>query len=189
MCIWRGCSYHHWNHIPLCWCPHDSHFLAVASRRAAGAIGHGDPRVRCPPRQLRSSTSLIGYFLASARNEPSVRNERHVCLSTAAPDYSGLFEHNAAIYWIDGRAMPREQQLLDSTNITENVLLSELLFPLGMRYHALHHLFPRLPYHNLGIAHRRLMFHLPDDLPYRETVYPTWLAVVRKLLMNVRRHS
>jgi hypothetical protein len=36
-------------------------------------------------------------------------------------------------------------------------------FPLGLRYHALHHLFPSLPYHALGTAHRRLIVALPPD--------------------------
>jgi fatty acid desaturase len=39
----------------------------------------------------------------------------------------------------------------------------------GLRYHALHHLFPSLPYHNLGRAHQRLMAELPTDSPYRLT--------------------
>jgi len=30
----------------------------------------------------------------------------------------------------------------------------------GLRYHALHHLMPSLPYHSLGEAHRRLRVHL-----------------------------
>jgi fatty acid desaturase len=42
--------------------------------------------------------------------------------------------------------------------------------PLGQRYHALHHVFPSIPYHWLGVAHRRLMRQLPADNPYRKTV-------------------
>ncbi len=80
----------------------------------------------------------------------------------------------------DGQKMSHEEQLLDSTNI-EGGSLTEILFPLGMRYHALHHLFPKLPYHNLGIAHRRLTARLAADSPYRETVFPSWIAVIRQL--------
>lgn len=61
-------------------------------------------------------------------------------------------------------------QLLDSNTIPGNPLLTELWAPLGMRYHALHHLVPSLPYHNMGRAHRRLMRELPADSPYRRTV-------------------
>lgn len=61
-------------------------------------------------------------------------------------------------------------QLLDSNTIPGHPLFTELWAPLGMRYHALHHLVPSLPYHNMGRAHRRLMRDLPDDSPYRRTV-------------------
>ena len=43
---------------------------------------------------------------------------------------------------------------------------AELWAPLGMRYHALHHLFPTLPFHNLGAAYRRLVAALPIDSFY-----------------------
>ena len=38
--------------------------------------------------------------------------------------------------------------------------LSVLWAPVGLRYHALHHLMPSMPYHSLGEAHRRLRLHL-----------------------------
>ena len=38
--------------------------------------------------------------------------------------------------------------------------------PVGLRYHALHHLLPRLPYHNLGKAHARLSAQLAAISPY-----------------------
>jgi fatty acid desaturase len=41
--------------------------------------------------------------------------------------------------------------------------------PLGLRYHALHHLLPSLPYHNLHNAHLRLLEALPSDSPYHQT--------------------
>jgi len=57
-------------------------------------------------------------------------------------------------YESDGNTMSHVDQFLDSTNVTGN-WLTEILCPVGLRYHALHHLFPKMPYHNLGIAHRR----------------------------------
>lgn len=62
---------------------------------------------------------------------------------------------------------PFAAQLEDSINITGKSLLSYLTYPIGLRYHALHHLFPTMPYHNLGRAHRLLMARLPVDSPYR----------------------
>jgi fatty acid desaturase len=61
------------------------------------------------------------------------------------------------------------EQVLDSNNYPHRPLLGELWGPVGLRYHALHHLFPALPYHALGEAHRRLMERLPADSPYRRT--------------------
>lgn len=60
----------------------------------------------------------------------------------------------------------RKTQLTDSIN-TVGSPVAALLAPVGLRYHALHHLFPGIPYHNLGLAHRRLMLHLPPEALYR----------------------
>ena len=84
-------------------------------------------------------------------------------------------------YRTDGEPRSHVDQLLDSTNVTGDPVFTELLCPLGMRYHALHHLFPSLPYHNLGAAHRRLMRDLPADSPYREVLYPSIWAALRPL--------
>ncbi len=61
-------------------------------------------------------------------------------------------------------------QLQDSITLPGNAIVTELFVPLGLRYHALHHLFPQLPYHVLGRAHRRLMKELPAGSDYHQTV-------------------
>lgn len=88
-------------------------------------------------------------------------------------------------YQSDGKEMSFADQFLDSTIVTGGPILTEFLCPLGLRYHALHHLFPALPYHNLGRAHRRLMAELPADSPYRSTVYPSIWSVLRELVRNL----
>ena len=82
---------------------------------------------------------------------------------------------------VSGEEMGYLDQLEDSVNITGGPIFTELFFPLGLRYHALHHLFPALPYHNLGIAHRRLMAQLPPNTLYHQTVYPSFWSVMRVL--------
>jgi fatty acid desaturase len=72
-----------------------------------------------------------------------------------------------------GEEMSFEEQLLDTVNYPHAPWISELWGPIGTRYHALHHLFPSMPYHNLGEAHARLMKGLPADSPYRFTVAPS----------------
>jgi fatty acid desaturase len=60
-------------------------------------------------------------------------------------------------------------QLVDSVNLRGVPGITALLAPVGLRYHALHHLLPALPYHSLGRVHRRLLAELPPDSPYRTT--------------------
>ncbi len=66
----------------------------------------------------------------------------------------------------DGGKMTLDEQFLDSVNVPPPNLASELWAPVGLRYHALHHLLPRLPYHNLGKAHARLAGALGADSIY-----------------------
>jgi fatty acid desaturase len=91
-------------------------------------------------------------------------------------------------YQSTGEPMSHEEQLQDSINI-EGGWLTSLFFPLGLRYHALHHLFPGLPYHNLAAAHRRLMAELPADAPYRETVYPSFWSALQAMVTEVQAAS
>jgi len=85
-----------------------------------------------------------------------------------------------------GSPMTFAEQIADSINVPGHPLLTELLFPVGLRYHALHHLFPTIPYHSLGTAHRRLMMHLPPDSPYRRTVRRSYLQAARELWRSAR---
>lgn len=94
-------------------------------------------------------------------------------------------------YQSDGRPMSHLDQLRDSVNLEGMPLVTELFFPLGLRYHALHHLLPTLPYHNLGKAHRRLKKLLPPDSPYHQTIVRSYWQLVAHLLrhaMAVSRH-
>ena len=59
-------------------------------------------------------------------------------------------------YESDGRVRDRRGQLVDSLD-TPGRAWTELWAPVGLRYHALHHYFPGIPYHNLGIAYRRIV--------------------------------
>lgn len=80
-------------------------------------------------------------------------------------------------------------QLTDSINITGKPYISELLFPLGLRYHALHHFFPGIPYHSLGKAHHILMAKLPANSPYHATIRPSFVAALRELWTEANTHA
>ena len=85
-----------------------------------------------------------------------------------------------------GEKMSHEDQLFDSVDITGVPVLTELIFPVGLRYHALHHLFPSLPYHNLRRAHRLLLSELPSNSPYHQVVFPSYWSVIMDLIRTVR---
>jgi fatty acid desaturase len=88
-----------------------------------------------------------------------------------------------------GSTMTFIEQIEDSITVAGHPLLTELLFPVGLRYHALHHLFPSLPYHSLGIAHRRLMAQLPADSPYRGTIRGSFLEAAREMWRSASTSS
>lgn len=85
-----------------------------------------------------------------------------------------------------GETMSHIGQLTDSINISGQTWLTVWLFPVGLRYHALHHLFPGLPYHNLGRAHKRLMTQLPGDSPYHTVNRESFFGAVGELLRGAR---
>ena len=71
----------------------------------------------------------------------------------------------------DGEPMTVTQQYLDSVNVPPPGLLPALWAPVGLRYHALHHLLPGVPYHNLGEAHRRISRELDPGSHYFKANY------------------
>lgn len=80
-----------------------------------------------------------------------------------------------------GGELSFQEQLLDSCDYPYRPWFTELWGPIGTRYHATHHLFPSIPYHNLGKAHRALMAGLPVDSPFRKTVKVSLLAEISEL--------
>ena len=87
-------------------------------------------------------------------------------------------------YENDGEPIDVVAQLLDTVNVPPPAVLPMLWAPVGLRYHALHHLLPNLPYHSLGRAHRRLLERLPADSPYRQTINRRVSDVLARLFRN-----
>ena len=81
----------------------------------------------------------------------------------------------------DGEPMSVTAQYLDSVNVPPPATLPALWAPVGLRYHALHHLLPGVPYHNLGEAHRRLSRELADGSIYFASNHRGLAPLVAKL--------
>ncbi len=88
----------------------------------------------------------------------------------------------------DGESMDRAGQLLDSIE-TPGRWWSELWAPVGLRYHALHHYFPGIPYHHLPEAHRRLVAMLPAESTFRRTLSPGLPSSLQRLLATGRTNA
>jgi fatty acid desaturase len=84
-------------------------------------------------------------------------------------------------YSNDGRPLTLVEQLLDSINLDGWPVPTVLAAPVGLRYHALHHFLPTVPYHSLGALHRRLLAELPPDSPYHRTSQSGILSAIWNL--------
>lgn len=87
----------------------------------------------------------------------------------------------------DGSVLTVTAQFLDSVNVPPPGLLPELWAPVGLRYHAIHHLLPGVPYHHLAEAHRRLAAALPTDSQYHKANYRGLPKLVTKLMAGAGR--
>ena len=91
-------------------------------------------------------------------------------------------------YENSGRQLSLTEQLLDSVNLSGWPLLTVLAAPVGLRYHALHHLLPNVPYHSLGELHRQLQNTLPLDSSYNQASERGILLAIQDLVRRMRQH-
>jgi fatty acid desaturase len=86
----------------------------------------------------------------------------------------------------EGEPLTVTAQYLDSVNVPGG-FLPYLWAPVGLRFHALHHLLPSLPYHSLGEAHRRLSEALGTESTYQGANYPTLRGLMARLAASTMK--
>lgn len=84
----------------------------------------------------------------------------------------------------DSGCHDRIAQVGDSFNFTHNRFLMSVLLPLGFDMHALHHLFPNIPYHNLTEAHRRVTAFLPDTSVYHSVESKSYFREIMRFIFR-----
>ncbi|WFL76117.1 fatty acid desaturase [Altererythrobacter arenosus] len=87
----------------------------------------------------------------------------------------------------EGEPMTVTAQFLDSVNVPPPGLVAEIWAPVGLRYHALHHLMPSMPYHDLPEAHRRLKKELGDYSTYDGANHPGMAVLVARIARSTMR--
>jgi fatty acid desaturase len=80
-----------------------------------------------------------------------------------------------------GETMTLEEQVRDSGTVDGGNLLTDLVFPVGTRYHAIHHFAPTLPYHALPAAHRKLVSIVGEGTELTHTRRATFVEAQRAL--------
>jgi fatty acid desaturase len=84
----------------------------------------------------------------------------------------------------EGEVISTTAQFLDSVDVPPPNVLSALWAPVGLRYHATHHLLPGVPYHALGEAHRRMVAHFAPGSTHGKASYKGLPGLVMRLVKS-----
>jgi fatty acid desaturase len=92
-------------------------------------------------------------------------------------------------YESNGEPQDRIEQVQDSFNFPKYSLVTSILAPLGFHLHGLHHLFPKIPYHNMPEAHRRIAAALPKDSFYHAIESDNYFREVWRFITRDDEHA
>ena len=107
-----------------------------------------------------------------------------ICVLSAVAVLNQIRTLVAHLWENGGEVMTVTGQYLDSVNVPPPEMFAPLWAPVGLRYHALHHLLPSVPYHSLGEAHRRLSAHLGQESTYGKASYPRLFGLMKRLVLS-----
>jgi fatty acid desaturase len=102
-----------------------------------------------------------------------------LAVASAVAVFNQLRTLVAHLWENDGEAMTVTAQYLDSVNVPR--FGAGLWAPVGLRYHATHHLLPSLPYHSLAEAHRRLGAALAPGTTYGQASHAGLFPLVWRI--------
>ncbi|MBV7266054.1 fatty acid desaturase family protein [Erythrobacter ani] len=140
----------------------------------------GDFRKRVLWQEMAASLWAIAILLS-----PLVLDWRPVLIAFAIFSLTAVLNQLrtlvAHLWENEGDPMTVTAQFLDSVNVPPPGRIAELWAPVGLRYHALHHLMPSMPYHDLPEAHRRLNIELGTGSTYEGANHAGMLPLVGRI--------
>ncbi|WP_298300998.1 fatty acid desaturase [uncultured Erythrobacter sp.] len=146
--------------------------------RRKPATGDFAKRVRW--QQIGASLWAIALIVS-----PSVIGWKPLLIALAVVSFTALLNQLrtlvAHLWENEGEPMTVTAQFLDSVNVPPPGIVAEIWAPVGLRYHALHHLMPSMPYHDLPEAHRRLARELGDGSTYEGANHPGMFTLVGRI--------
>lgn len=102
-----------------------------------------------------------------------------LAVASAVATFNQLRTLVAHLWENDGTRMTVTAQYLDSVNVPN--FIGGIWAPVGLRWHATHHLLPSLPYHSLGEAHRRLWAEFGPESTYGGANHPGMVHLVSRI--------
>ncbi len=146
--------------------------------------------LRRPPegdlvRRVRWQEALASAWAIVLLASPFVIGWRPLLIALAIFSFTAVLNQLrtlvAHLWENEGEPMTVTAQFLDSVNVPPPGLAAEIWAPVGLRYHALHHLMPSMPYHDLPEAHRRLARELGTGSTYEGANHPGMLTLVSRI--------
>ena len=136
-------------------------------------------------RRVRWQEALASVWAIALLASPYLIGWRPLLIALAIFSFTAVLNQLrtlvAHLWENEGEPMTVTAQFLDSVNVPPPGLAAEIWAPVGLRYHALHHLMPSMPYHDLPEAHRRLARELGDGSTYEGANHPGMLVLVGRI--------